>query len=82
MDLAIIRLIFVGTMGIASMFLTPFGLDRFPAFVIGIAIGLAIVLFESRLRMMSLKRLIGAVIGTHAGPRVMGVTWQQPPGAT
>jgi len=26
--------------------------------------------------------LIGAVIGTHAGPRVMGVTWQQPPGAT
>jgi DegV family protein with EDD domain len=25
--------------------------------------------------------LIGAVIGTHAGPRVMGVTWQQPPGA-
>jgi len=25
--------------------------------------------------------VIGAVIGTHAGPRVMGVTWQQPPGA-
>lgn len=25
--------------------------------------------------------LIGAVIGTHGGPRVMGVTWQQPPGA-
>jgi DegV family protein with EDD domain len=26
--------------------------------------------------------VIGAVIGTHAGPRVMGVTWQQPTGAT
>jgi DegV family protein with EDD domain len=26
--------------------------------------------------------LIGAVIGTHAGPRVMGVTWQQPTEAT
>jgi DegV family protein with EDD domain len=26
--------------------------------------------------------LIGAVIGTHGGPRVMGVTWQRPPGAT
>ncbi len=26
--------------------------------------------------------IIGAVIGTHAGPRVMGVTWQRPPGAT
>jgi DegV family protein with EDD domain len=26
--------------------------------------------------------VIGAVIGTHAGPRVMGVTWQRPPGAT
>ena len=25
--------------------------------------------------------LIGAVIGTHAGPRVIGVTWQQPSGA-
>ena len=25
--------------------------------------------------------LIGAVIGTHGGPRVMGVTWQQPTGA-
>jgi fatty acid-binding protein DegV len=26
--------------------------------------------------------VIGAVIGTHAGPRVMGVTWQQPTGAS
>ncbi len=26
--------------------------------------------------------VIGAVIGTHAGPRVMGVTWQRPTGAT
>jgi DegV family protein with EDD domain len=26
--------------------------------------------------------VIGAVIGTHAGPRVIGVTWQRPPGAT
>jgi DegV family protein with EDD domain len=25
--------------------------------------------------------LIGAVIGTHGGPRVMGVTWQEPTGA-
>jgi fatty acid-binding protein DegV len=25
--------------------------------------------------------VIGAVIGTHGGPRVMGVTWQQPTGA-
>ena len=24
--------------------------------------------------------VIGAVIGTHAGPRVIGVTWQQPTG--
>lgn len=26
--------------------------------------------------------VIGAVIGTHGGPRVLGVTWQRPPGAT
>ena len=63
MDLAIIRLIFVGTMGIASLYLAPFGLEPLPAFAAGIGIGLAIILFESRLLMMSLKRLIGAVIG-------------------
>jgi uncharacterized membrane protein YccC len=67
MDLAIIRTIFVGTMAIACLFLTPFGLERFPAFAAGIAIGLAIILFESRLRLMSLKRLIGAVIGSILG---------------
>src|SRR5947208_3021909 len=67
MDLAIIRLIFVGTMGIASLYLAPFGLQPLPAFVAGIGIGLAIILFESRLLMMSLKRLIGAVIGSILG---------------
>ena len=67
MDLAIIRLIFVGTMGIASLYLAPFGLQPLPAFAAGIGIGLSIILFESRLLMMSLKRLIGAVIGSILG---------------
>jgi uncharacterized protein YacL len=67
MDLAIIRLIFIFTMGLAGYFLVPFGLKPWPACAAGIAIGLAIVLFESRLRLMSLKRLIGAVIGSVLG---------------
>src|SRR6476646_2480557 len=67
MDLAIIRIIFIGTMAVAGYFLTPFGLHPYPAGLAGVAIGLAIVLFESRLRLMSLKRLIGAVIGSVLG---------------
>jgi hypothetical protein len=67
MDLAIVRIIFIGTMAVAGYFLLPFGLKPWSACAAGVAIGLAIVLFESRLRLMSLKRLIGAVIGSVLG---------------
>ena len=67
MDLAIIRTIFLIVMGVASFFLRPFGLEAAAAAFAGIAIGLAIIIFEMRLRAVSLKRLIGAVIGSILG---------------
>jgi uncharacterized protein YacL len=48
-------------------FLQPFGLSSLTDAVVGAAIGLAIILFELRLRQISLKRLIGAAIGSVLG---------------
>ena len=67
MDLAIIRFFFVLVMGVASAYVQPFGLDMIAAGAVGIALGLGIILFEMRLRAVSLKRLIGAVIGSILG---------------
>jgi uncharacterized protein YacL len=70
MDMAVIRLIFVLTVAAACWILQPFGLSTWPApaaAAAGAAIGLAIILFEMRLRAISLKRLIGAAIGSILG---------------
>ena len=70
MDLAIIRIVFVVVMGVVAYFLRPFGLDKFQPFwsaVAGVLVGTAILVFEMRLRAVSLKRLIGAVIGSILG---------------
>ena len=67
MDLAIIRIAFLVVMGVAAWFLRPFGLAPYPAAGAGVLIGLGILLFEMRLRLVSLKRLIGAVIGSILG---------------
>ena len=67
MDLVLIRLFFVVFVSITCSRLHPFGPnDRFNA-AIGAALGVAIVLFEWRLRRISLKRLIGAAIGSILG---------------
>jgi uncharacterized protein YacL len=67
LDLAIIRSFFVLVMGVASAYVQPFGLDTRTAGALGVSLGLAIILFEMRLRAVSLKRLIGAVIGSILG---------------
>ncbi len=67
MDLVFIRVLFVLITAVASYELHPLGLDRWPAAAVGVAVGLAVVLFEFRLRQTSLKRLIGAVIGSILG---------------
>src|SRR6266403_5916656 len=67
MDLWIIRFCFIVVVAVACFLLKPFGLEKIPAAVVGVAIGIAVVVFEMRLRMVSLKRLIGAVIGSILG---------------
>jgi uncharacterized protein YacL len=67
LDLYIVRLIFVLIVGLACYILHPFGLAPRADLPIGVGIGLAVVLFEMRLRLVSLKRLIGAAIGSILG---------------
>ena len=67
MDLVILRILFVFITALSSYELRPLGLDRWPAARAGLLFGLAVVLFEIRLRKVSLKRLIGAVIGSILG---------------
>ncbi len=67
MDLVIIRLVFVLVLAVASWLLEPFGLSPQAAAVAGLVLGVAVILFELRLRSVSLKRLIGAAIGSVLG---------------
>jgi uncharacterized protein YacL len=66
-DLVLIRVLFVLIVSVACFELQPLGLARLPAAGLGLALGLAVILFEVRLRQVSLKRLIGAVIGSILG---------------
>src|SRR6266481_1363212 len=70
MDLFIIRIVFITVVAVACYHLQPFGLAKFSpwfAACAGVAIGVLVVWFEVRLRVVSLKRLIGAVIGSILG---------------
>ena len=67
MDLALIRFIFVLFVSITCYLLHPFGLQPTLDAGVGTLLGIAIVVFEWRLRLMSLKRLIGAAIGSVLG---------------
>jgi uncharacterized protein YacL len=66
-DLLLVRLIFVVLVTISCYVLRPFGLHPYAAGGVGVFFGAAIVYFEMRLHQVSLKRLIGAVIGSIFG---------------
>jgi uncharacterized protein YacL len=66
-DLVLIRVLFVLITALACYELQPLGLGRLAAAGVGALIGAAVILFEYRLRQVSLKRLIGAVIGSILG---------------
>jgi len=66
-DLLVIRILFILAVIVAAHFLRPGGLNFPWADLVGLATGLAIVLFEIRIRQISLKRLIGAAIGSVLG---------------
>src|SRR5512142_577071 len=67
MDLVLIRVFFVAAIAAAAGLLRPFGLPPAASFGVGALIGVAVVIFEVRLRAISLKRLIGAAIGSILG---------------
>ena len=66
-DWLVVRLSFLLVLSLASYYLEPFGLERRLAGLSGIGLGAAILLFEYRLSRASLKRLIGAAVGSILG---------------
>ena len=67
MDLVLIRLLFVIFVAVICYLIQPFGLAANWDAGVGVVIGAAILVFEWRLRNVSLKRLIGAAIGSVLG---------------
>lgn len=72
LDIIIVRTIFALVMVITAYYFRPFGLDPLLSAIYGSLAALAIILFEARLRKASLKRLIGAAVGSTLG--IMGAT--------
>jgi len=69
-DLVLVRVLFVLIVAVACYLIQPFGLSKQYDAGLGLLIGLGVILFEWRLRLVSLKRLIGAAIGSILG--IMG----------
>ena len=67
MDLVIVRVIFIVFVALTCFLIQPFNYTPYQDAGIGVLIGVAIVVFEWRLRRISLKRLIGAAIGSVLG---------------
>ena len=66
-DLLILRTVFVLILTAAAWYLQPFDVPRPYSGLAGLALGIGIVVFEIRLKQVSLKRLIGAAIGSVLG---------------
>jgi uncharacterized protein YacL len=66
-DLLFIRLIFVLILSSVAFYLRPFNLVGPLAALVGLVFGCAIVVFEIRLKQVSLPRLIGAAFGSVLG---------------
>jgi uncharacterized protein YacL len=66
-DLILVRLLFIVVVSITCYVIAPFGLSRELDAGVGALVGAGIVVFEWKLRGVSLKRLIGAAIGSFLG---------------
>ena len=66
-DIFLIRAFFILVIGWSAYALRPFQLNAWMSGVLGALAGCAIVLFELRLREVSLKRLIGSAFGSVLG---------------
>jgi uncharacterized protein YacL len=67
MDLVVIRILFVLALTAACFFLRPFGLRPSIAAVLGALAAATVIVFELRVRALSIKRLLGAVLGSVLG---------------
>lgn len=87
MDLVIIRILFILVLTASCFFLRPFELQPWPAAVLGAGAAAAVIVFELRVRALSIKRLLGAVLGSVlgiAGAALFGMvlSGSLPPGGT
>ena len=67
MDLVLVRLLFVALLAGVCYFLHPFGMTGWVSAGMGAAAACAVIVFEFRVRALSLRRLIGAVFGSVLG---------------
>jgi uncharacterized protein YacL len=67
MDLVLVRLLFVLLLAGVCYFLQPFGIPSWPAAALGAVAAGAVIVFELRVRALTLRRLIGAVTGSVLG---------------
>jgi uncharacterized protein YacL len=87
MDLAVIRVLFIVVLTAACFFFRPFGLQPWPSAILGAVAAAAVIVFELRVRALSIKRLLGAVLGSVlgiAGAALFGMVLggSLPPGGT
>jgi uncharacterized protein YacL len=66
-DLLVIRILFIAVLAAAAFFLKPFNLSPPVAAAVGAAAGVGVVFFETRVKQVSLTRLIGAAAGSILG---------------
>src|SRR5713226_1204293 len=68
MGLWILRAFFIAILAATSYYFRPFSLPAVPhSIIFGSLLGIAIVIFELRVRRLTLKMLVGAAIGSIAG---------------
>src|SRR6202158_1712571 len=67
LDIVVVRLIFAITLTLVAFRTEPFGFQRPYAIAVGLLGALGIIYFEPRLKGATLKRLIGAAIGSIMG---------------
>ena len=67
MDVIAIRLLFIIFVALTCYLIQPFGLPANLDAAVGVFFGIGIIIFEWRLRRVSLKRLIGSAIGSVLG---------------
>ncbi len=66
-EMAVVRVVFVAVLVVTSYHLRPFQWGALGSCLLGLALGIFFVVFEMRLEKISLKRLIGAGIGSTLG---------------